>query len=697
MKKRLCKMMSGTLALSMFFSANIKAEEIRVQPLEIDSVSQEVTERGEYVICAGDQADSSIEQTETMQEIANDPDHTLYEADLSDSQLQQLEQTEHIQIEENFFLFGAASDQNTGKELLKEYLAEEEVCTEWNYQMIRADKVSREKETQKATVKVAVLDSGIELLSGIPVSGSVNLVKEEQDLPSYMNDMVGHGTAAADIIYQICPEAQIYSVRVLDKDNKGRLSDVVEGIYWCIEHKMDIINMSFGTWNDSEILKKAIQAASDQGIMIIASAGNDAKVEYPAAFDEVMAIGSVDTKAQKAEDSASGPEVELTAPGEQIMTKSMLGMKTVSSGTSMAAPHVTGAAAFLMQQDNENEAAKIRFILDQSGNPSGDSNEYGYGVLDLEYAQQLLEEDVEWNVQENGENAEIQPNDEREPVPTFEDVDYVEGRWKRTNHKELVDIAAADVGGLTAVEIKLLKAGAVLPDQLLKGGTYFPEWHGSRRKNYIANYIFATKMAKAGGDTSSLAKAKGQDAECFENMKRAVKPSGILQEIYPEDYDPNEGLQILVTRRRWDELIWDKTGLDYSAQTAATQKKWRKALLYGMAIHTATDAFAHCCYYRNSAGQMQLLEHDKKANKNDADDPIKYPNRYKAAGYTATMIAYNYYYNLVGDISDFSAYGETYWKGFYLGNILNYALQANNGFDTADVNKWFKGINYTIK
>lgn len=687
-------MMSGALALSMFFSANIKAEEIRVQPLESDSVFQEVTERGEYVICVGDRVDSSIEQTETMQEIANDPDHTLYEADLSDSQLQQLEQTEHIQIEENFFLFGAASDQNTGKELLKEYLAEkEEVCTEWNYQMIRADKVAREKETQKATVKVAVLDSGIELLSGIPVSGSVNLVKEEQDLPSYMNDMVGHGTAAADIIYQICPEAQIYSVRVLDKDNKGRLSDVVEGIYWCIEHKMDIINMSFGTWNDSEILKKAIQAASDQGIMIIASAGNDAKVEYPAAFDEVMAIGSVDTKAQKAEDSASGPEVELTAPGEQIMTKSMLGMKTVSSGTSMAAPHVTGAAAFLMQQDNENEAAKIRFILDQSGNPSGDSNEYGYGVLDLEYAQQLLKEDVEWNVQENRENAEIQPNDEeeREPVPTFEDVDYVEGRWKGTNHKSLTGDAANDVGGFTAAEIKLLKAGAVLPDQIVPNGKFFPEWHGHRNYNYIANYRFATKIAKEAGDTAALEKVKGQDTECYNRMKKTVKIGGILQEIYPDDYDPNEGITILVTRRRWDDIILDKTGLDYSAQTAATQKKWRKALLYGMAIHTATDAFAHCCFFRNSGDQMQVLLHP------DADDPSKYPNRYKAAGYIAIMTAYNYDNNCVGDVTDFSAYGETYWKGFYLGNILNYALQANNGFDAADINTWFKGVNYTFK
>ena len=446
----------------MIISVNVRADE-KGDILENDnSVVKDELNRGEYVICVEDCAETSAQQTEDMEEITVTSDSTLCESDLSDSQLQQLEQTENVQIEKNIFLFGAESDNTTENDI-------EEICTEWNYQMIRADKVSRETDSKRAPVKVAVLDSGIELLSGIPVSSSINLVKEEQDLPYYMNDMVGHGTAVADIIYQICPNTQIYSVRVLDKDNKGRLSDIVQGIYWCIERGVDIINMSFGTWNHSEILQEAIQAASNQGILIVASAGN------------------------------------------------------------------------------------------------------------------------------------------------------------------------------------------------------------------------------SGGDTSSLTKVKGQDTECYESMKDTVTLSHIFDAIYPANYDPASGKAILRHGHTWDYLIHEKTGLSYSSQNASTQKRWRKALLYGMAIHTATDAFAHCCYYKNSAGQMQRLDHD-----NGADNKKISENRFFAAGYTAEMIVDNYFTNSVGDILDFTAHGQTYWKNFFLGNILNYALQANKDYDTADVNRWFKDVNYTF-
>lgn len=183
-----------------------------------------------------------------------------------------------------------------------------------------------------------------------------------------------HGTAVADIINTIAPQAQICSVRIMDSNNRGRLSDVVAGIYWCMEHDIDVINMSFGTNVESEILHKAIQDATEKGIMVVAAAGNGGEtegVEYPAAYEEVIAVGAVNTSAQKTGESAVGEEVEIVAPGEQILTKSMLGLETVNSGTSMAAPHVTGAAVRLLQEDSTADANIVRQVLNQSSKGGG--------------------------------------------------------------------------------------------------------------------------------------------------------------------------------------------------------------------------------------------------------------------------------------------------------------------------------------
>ena len=78
--------------------------------------------------------------------------------------------------------------------------------------------------------------------------------------------MTGHGTAIAGIINDIAPNAEIYSVRIMDAENKATLSRVVEGIYWCIENDIDIINMSFGTAVKSAVLEKAIKDANDAKI-----------------------------------------------------------------------------------------------------------------------------------------------------------------------------------------------------------------------------------------------------------------------------------------------------------------------------------------------------------------------------------------------------------------------------------------------
>ena len=191
----------------------------------------------------------------------------------------------------------------------------------------------------------------------------------------------------------------------MDAKNRGRLSDIVAGIYWCIEQDVDVINMSFGTSVKSDILEKAIEAAAERGIMMVSSAGNGgtgSAVEYPGAFDEVIAVGAVDTGAEKTEESATGGEVELAAPGEQILAKSLLGLDTVASGTSMAAPHVTGAAALLMMESRYRDADFIRKVLQKSSNPLGDETYYGSGLLDVSYARELLHSYEETVMAERG-------------------------------------------------------------------------------------------------------------------------------------------------------------------------------------------------------------------------------------------------------------------------------------------------------
>lgn len=459
-------------------------------------------EDGDYVVYMESDRTDEVSFTDEAYEINTDSPAVILETDLSAAQLDQLEelsgQEEEVYVEENIFLTGASgsidldetdieendlestdiegtdieknniqetdageiSEEDTSEEdadlaerlalkkvLAEQFLMEEKTEAEWNIQMIHADDVDA-GEAVGTPVKVAVLDSGVEFLAGIPIEKSINFVKDEQDLPYYMNDMTGHGTAVADIIHQVCPQARIYSVKVMDSENRGRLSDVVAGIYWCMEQDVDIINMSFGTSVESDILRKAIQEAAEQGIMMVSSAGNGgtgSAVEYPAAFGEVIAVGAVDTSAQKTEESTTGEEVELAAPGEQILTKSMLGLETVNSGTSVAAPHVTGAAALLMQQSESKDAAFIRKVLDKSSNPLGDENAYGYGLVDVAYAVEILDNYHEIVMEESvGEG-------------TFSGISSDFELWKDNLYPETAcdgDIRATDMPEVTLGEVE---------------------------------------------------------------------------------------------------------------------------------------------------------------------------------------------------------------------------------------------------
>lgn len=107
-------------------------------------------------------------------------------------------------------------------------------------------------------------------------------------------------------ITAINPNVELYSARVLDEDKSAPVSRVVEAIYWAIEKKVNIISLSFGMTVPSAALETAVKEAYDKGILIVAAAGNHGVVEYPAAMEEVMAVGGTDTDGTVCDYSAEG-------------------------------------------------------------------------------------------------------------------------------------------------------------------------------------------------------------------------------------------------------------------------------------------------------------------------------------------------------------------------------------------------------
>ncbi len=117
--------------------------------------------------------------------------------------------------------------------------------------------------------------------------------------------------------------------------------------------------MSFGTTSESELLQKAIQDADAAGILMVGALGNDGIVEYPAAYSEVIAVGAINGIGDRCEFSPREDSIELVAPGEDVLATGFLGGCTVTSGTSMAAPHVTGVASVLLQKDNSGASGSV--------------------------------------------------------------------------------------------------------------------------------------------------------------------------------------------------------------------------------------------------------------------------------------------------------------------------------------------------
>jgi len=262
---------------------------------------------------------------------------------------------------------------------------------DWGIERIFAPKVW--ETTTGNQVKVAVLDTGIdnshtELSSAI--LSSYNFVNETADV----TDGHGHGTHVAGTIVSVkndtgyigaSYEAELMVGKVLADDGSGYLSDVVEGIDWARKNGAKIINLSLGTEYNSKLLEDAVNRAYSADVIVVAAAGNNygGSLLYPAAYSSAISVGATDSQDKLASFSAIG--ADLVAPGVSI-TSTLPGNKYAAwSGTSMAAPHISAAAALLISNGIMNVRDKLFENAVDLG-ISGKDSYYGYGLVNIEAA-----------------------------------------------------------------------------------------------------------------------------------------------------------------------------------------------------------------------------------------------------------------------------------------------------------------------
>lgn len=261
-------------------------------------------------------------------------------------------------------------------------------------------------------VAVAILDSGISINHEdlhSQILGGINTLQGAR--PDNYNDGHGHGTHVAGTVAAIDndlgvvgvgPEIGLYAVKVMDDQGRGTWSSVAAGIEWTVEQNIPLLNMSLGG-ADGQTLRDACNAAHAAGHLLVAAAGNSGNysgtgnnVVYPAGYDNVIAVAASDRNDNRSFFSSTGPQVELIAPGQGILSTWVFNTYTAASGTSMASPHVAGVAALTWAANPDLTHEEVRALLqDTAEDLNLPANHQGLGMVRADLAVRAALDSVE--------------------------------------------------------------------------------------------------------------------------------------------------------------------------------------------------------------------------------------------------------------------------------------------------------------
>ena len=275
------------------------------------------------------------------------------------------------------------------------------------------------------SIVIAIIDTGIDIdhpeFEGRISELSYNVPNDSVGLLA-VNDDDGHGTMVAGIIAAnknngigiagITQNTQLLVIKTNEDGSESfKESDIIEGIYYAVDHGADVINLSLGSTYNNPLTEAAIDYATEQGVFIVCASGNNGTEEtvYPASYANSISVSAVDALKVLSTYSSYGSYIDLAAPGNSIYSTAVGGGYASASGTSFASPHVAGIIALYLSIDPNASVEEVKARLYGSAEDLGDPGldiQYGNGLINADALIQSVYHEIAFVMPSS---AEIEP------------------------------------------------------------------------------------------------------------------------------------------------------------------------------------------------------------------------------------------------------------------------------------------------
>jgi thermitase len=300
-----------------------------------------------------------------------------------DALLRRLERRPEVKFVEKNYVFDPA------------FLANDpQFAYQWHLPRVRAPDAW--DTTQGAGAVIAVLDSGVDA-SHPDLAGKLVAGYNTYSNNTTTSDQTGHGTEVAGAagaltnngegIAGVAGAAPIMPVRVTDSTGRATSASLANGIVWAADHGARIVNLSFSNVAGNTTIRTAAEYAVNHGALVVAAAGNCGCVDSTPENPYILSVSATDEDDNVASFSSTGPFVDLSAPGNNILTTERFGLYGTVSGTSLSSPIVAGVAGLMLAAKPTLTPALISQLLEETAFGSGSYDQsFGYGRVDASAA-----------------------------------------------------------------------------------------------------------------------------------------------------------------------------------------------------------------------------------------------------------------------------------------------------------------------